>query len=243
MSIWAVTQQEGMISGRIDMDATIDEKFLNPGGKFAMKADGSEYRYVYTNVDLVAADVVAQPAPSAIVVNLVTPVAAGLVEVEVELAGVTKNEFASGTFNIVGDLGAGFNYLIKENSASDLSDKVQLTLVDKLRTALDATSEFVLMPNKFHNVQKGTGSLRALGIALGASTAATDGNTQGLWVRSKGIVPVRVEGAAGALGIGVAVTPAANGGITQLADDTDEIIGVGVAAVDEYLLVDININI
>lgn len=191
-------------------------------------SDGREYVFVKTAVDLVAGQLVGAPNAIAELVGKFTAATAGSEEVEIEKTGVTANLYANGMLVITNSAGQETCYGIKSNTASSASDKVTLKLTSPLIAAVATADDCIIVPSRYSNVIVNIATTDPVGVAVRASTAATDSKTNYLWVQTKGIGGVVVTTAAG-LTKGVAAMPTAAGSVV-VANGTLRPVGVMLPA-------------
>ena len=111
---------------------------------------------------------------------------AGSYFVELTKATITENQFAGGKFIITDDTGEGYTYDIKRNTATGnpASGNIRLELKQKLQVALDATSDFCIIGNKYQDLVVATSDTDNIlaGVSCGTMTADYYG-----WIQTRGI--------------------------------------------------------
>lgn len=227
--MWIANEQIGIVAGNVRDAAHTTQK--NPLGTRQRFADGREFVYCSTAADLVAGKLVQAAAPTAVTANKLTAAAIGATEVIVELAGVSANDYQGGFLHLTDDTGQGYSYEIKENTASDGSNKVTLTLAEGLVVAVDTTTDCVLTKCLYATLTLGDATSKIVGTPVVATTAATDGATQYFWVQTKGPGVAMVKTAT-SLAEGVSFMAGADAGIV-IADGTLEPLGVVLSAAED----------
>ena len=155
---------------------------------------------------------------------------------EITFAAVTANLFAGGTLVTGKDTGAGYTYRIKGNTATGdpASGNFRMELYDKIKIAVDNTTDIAIVGNAFGNLEAATTGTD--NYAVGVTTAVMTAGSYG-WILRKGLVGLLVDGT---IAIGEMVTisdseaglvQVAGGGSTAVVDFLDErIIGQCVVA-------------
>lgn len=125
----------------------------HPLGTLRMLSDGRVFAYAKAgSVALAPGKLCQAPAPVANHDNLVVAAASAgdeAVTVTLGATAVAADDYAEGFLIIVTGTGAGCAYKIKTHPAASASASLKVTLYDKLRTALDATSRACLIYNPF----------------------------------------------------------------------------------------------
>ena len=201
--------------------------------------DGRKYVYVSTAVDVSASELVAIATCQATPIDgACTAAAIGANEVTIDTSAVAMfggsagviaaNRLAGGYLMINDDAGEGYSYRIKTNTVGTSATSITVTLYDKLIVALTTASDVVLVGPKYKKVVLGTATLQPLGAAVVASTAASDGEEQYIWVQFQGPGVVFVKTGA-SLAVGLRAVAAADGGIAVGASHTDIDVGICLA--------------
>lgn len=199
------------IVGQPMAGADIDVHERNTTPKFAvgfgfMRADGNVYRYYQagaaiaspgvligttaTNNNLASVDaLVVAPATATNVGNeMVKPGAVGSYYVQVTLTTVAANQFAGGTLAITKDTGKGYSYRIRGNTATGdpSSTTFRLELFDKIKVALDNTSDIAISATKYANLSVNAFVLGSTSNIVGIAQAAMSDGNYG-WALTRGI--------------------------------------------------------
>ena len=223
-------------------DFNIFDKHSTPRyaiGTRVMRIDGNEYVYSHFGADVNRGVIVAVDASESSVVDtdnaIVAPASAqtmtdgtiGNKFIEITLASVTADQFAGGYFVTTDDVGEGYTYRIKGNTATGnpTTGNFRLELHDKLQVAVDGTTDFAIQASLYANLEIATA---ATDIALAGVTVSTmDVSEQAYgWVLAKGISGVLQDGTI-AIGDQVTLSDGVNGAI-QVA------FGGGTAAADLF---------
>lgn len=225
MQAHKVTQNSGSIYKKYD---TTSQEYLQKRmpeiGELCVFSDGRKFRFVSTAVDVAAGQLVQAAAQSAELAGKFTAAAVGATAVTITLTGISANDYAGGTLVVTESSGMETSYHIKSNTASDASDNIILTLESPLAGAVAAADDAILIKPKYEKVLLGTATGVIVGVALVASTAATDGYTNFLWVQVAGVGAVNVKTAT-SLTVGVCGMGGADGGIV-VADGTKQAVCV-----------------
>lgn len=234
----------GLISGLVNDESVVylGSQDDNRISSQIASAEGRHFVAVGTEVDVSIGAIVQSKAPSAVIANLVTASTAtiGDKEIEIEVAGVARNQYQFGYLHVVGGIGVGQTYVIKANTVSDSSDKVLFTIEGGLVIALDATSD-VQLQEHVNIVELGDGTSAPKGVAVRASTAAADSNTQVVFAQVSGNAVVRVETAT-SIAAGTLVASGAAGGVV-IADGILPTIGLALASpVSGFVLVNLDMQ-
>ena len=122
-----------------------------------------------------------QAVPAAVSANL------NKVTITVGGTALTNNQYADGEFIVqgaaVGD-GWGQTYRIKSHPAADAAATCEITLYDRIVTALTVTSEISLVPNEYDGTTIFTASSQA-DVAVGASVRAVT-DAYYYWMQTRG---------------------------------------------------------
>lgn len=171
-------------------------------GSEKVYSDGRRFRFVSTAVNVAAGQVVSAPAAPAELAGKFAVALVGDREVTITLAGVTANQFKDGYLVVTETSGYATTYAIKSNTASDESNEFIATLYEPLAAAIAEANDCILVYSRYANVVVGTAASDAIGVAVAASTAATSGKVNYLWVQTAGVGAVKT-GTASALLAGV----------------------------------------
>lgn len=211
------------------------------------RQDGSEYVYCQfgaaVNRGLIVAPDISETGSATVIDNAVIapasavavpedrfqPGAAGSRYVEITLASIAADVFAGAYLVISDGTGVGYTYRIRGNTATDnpATGNIRLTLYDPLAVALVATSDVMIVPNRFANLEAATTGTDNFSTGV---TCATMALGEFGWVCQIGVVGGIADGT---IAIGEAVTlsdseagqfQAAAGGSTAVADLIDEIV-------------------
>lgn len=219
------TQNSGSIYKKYDTSSVEYLESRMPAiGELAEFSDGRKFRFVSTAVDVAAGQLVQAAAQSAELAGKFTAGSVGDYTVEVELASVSANDYAGGTLVVTESSGMETSYHVKSNTASDSSNKIVLTLEEPLAAAVAAADDCILLKPKYEKVLLGTATGVIVGVAIVASTAATDSKTNFMWVQVAGPGAVNVKTAT-SLTVGVCGMGGADGGIV-VADGTKQFVCV-----------------
>ena len=208
-----------MIGADVDI-YQIDDLPKYPIGQGFTRSDGAKFRYGYVGAAANRGVIVAQDysessendadniinAPSSTYQmpdepNGTYPGSINSRYVIITLASVTADQFAGGYLHITDDVGEGYTYRIKGNTATDdpASTLFRLHLYDKLQVALTATTDHAITGNLYANVETaGTGTD---GIACGVTCASLTATEPYGWFQTSGVATVLCDtaGSAGML--------------------------------------------
>lgn len=114
--------------------------------------------------------------------------------VQITKASVSAGDYIGAKFIITDDTGEGFTYDVVDNTATDdpASGDFHLFLRQKLQVALDATTDYAIVANKWHNLEIATAATDH--ILAGVSCKTIDAADNYGWVQSKGIVGILQDG-------------------------------------------------
>lgn len=171
---------------------------------------GREFIFVATAVNVAAGQVVAAPAAAAELVDGFTAAPAGSTQITITKSDVTLNKYKDGILVISAGAAGQLPLAIAKNTASGTANAVVITLVNPLPVALVATDDCILIPNRYNGVILGAATYDGVGVAIMASTAATSGLLNYMWVQTKGIGCVKT-GTASAITLGVKIILGASG--------------------------------
>lgn len=217
------------IVGQMQVGSDIDVYDINDVPKFAVgtgftRSDGAKFRYVHagaaTNRGVIVAHDFSESsvddtdnsliAPSATYQvdgepNGVYPGAVGSRYVVMTLAGASADQYAGGTLHITDDVGEGFTYRIKGNTATDdpATGKVRFELYDKIQVALTATTDCSIVGSMYANLETaGTGTD---GLAVGVTCASLTATDPWGWIQTYGKATVLCD-TAGTAGMAAQVS-------------------------------------
>lgn len=112
--------------------------------------------------------------------------------IEITLASVTADQYAGGHLVITDDTGEGYTYRIKGNTATGnpVTGNFRLELVEPLKVAVGATSDFSIIGSKYANLEGASATDAAVaGVSCTSMTAAYYG-----WIQVRGPVGVLTDG-------------------------------------------------
>lgn len=196
--------------------------------------DGAVYRYAHFGADTNRGVVVAQDSSESslgdsdnVVVasassTVTTDGTAGqrFVEINTGIYGSTTgteiktNQFAGGKFIVSDDSGEGYTYNIIGNT-SNASANMRLELKEKLQVALGATTDFIIVGNKYANLEIATTTDEFL---AGVTCQTMDVSEQAYgWVQTKGIVGI-LTGTADVAGENLLLSSATSGAVVTASD-------------------------
>lgn len=204
-------------------------------GSRATFQDGRKFVFCSTDANLAAGDIVGTLAESVELTAVTAAYPVGTTVIGAVLAGVTADMYVGGTLTVSLGTGLGYTYKIKGNTASatvaTVDNTVFWTLEEGIVLAMAATDNIIVKRDRNRALIQGTASLDNVGVVLTATTAATTGNTQYLWVQTGGLG--LTKGTAGANGVALMAT-AAGAAIAQTAGK--QIVANGVEAGASYSL-------
>ena len=201
--------------------------------------DGRKFVMCSTEVDIPAGSVVATPTCLATVIaNLCAAASIGATQIVITSAGlsffggaagvIAQNKLAGGYITFTDDLGEGYQYRIKSNTAATAATTLTITLFDPLKIAIDATSDVFIVAPRYESVVIGTATLAPVGVVVIPATAATNARKEYIWVQTAGIACVRIETGTN-VAIGKTLAADANGGLKLAGAVTDVMLGVAMA--------------
>lgn len=212
--------------------------------------DGRVFRYAKNGAVQLAAGLMTQsPAVAAELINEVqtnytTAVGDKIVRVLVTTAsGVTNGSLVGGYLVTQDGDGEGYSYAIKNNRWITGDTVLELELVDAIRVATAATSEFTIVPNPYRNVIVQPTTVTA--IAVGVPNIVVPAN-QYFWAQRRGPCPMIVD-AGDTLVVGALVgVPAAHGtaGGVGIPAITTDVWGraITIGAAGETALIDLRLE-
>ena len=201
-------------------------------------SDGRQFRYVSTAADLAAGEIVAwRTAQAAALDNKLSVAAINATTLVIDTSGtalfgagagvVVANDLAGGFIVIEDDTGEGHQYRIKSNTVGTSATSITVVLWDKLKVAVDATTDVFLIGPKYRKVVEGAILLSPIGVCMTATTAATAGVDQYFWVQTRGLAAVLVKTGTG-IAIGKLVSAVADGGCILAAGHDTNILGTAM---------------
>lgn len=115
--------------------------------------------------------------------------------VEITLAAVTANQFAGGLFVTTDDVGEGYTYEIKGNTATDdpASGNFRLELHQKLQVALDATTDIAIQGHLNANLELATEDVDVAVAGVSCSTMDVSAAAYG-WIQTWGPCGILQDG-------------------------------------------------
>ncbi len=240
-------------------DFNIYDKHATPRyaiGTRICRQDGNEYVYSHFGADtnrgvLVATDVsessrvdsdniIVAPASA----QTTTDGTIGNKFIEITLASVTANQFAGGYFVTTDDVGEGYTYRVKGNTATGdpASGNFRLELYDKLQVAVDATTDFAIQGSLYTNLEIAVDGTDDCLAGITVSTMDVSAQAYG-WVCVKGIVGALSDAQTTAIAIGdtVSLSSEVSGAVMILGEGStaaveyakEEIIGTCLIAPDD----------
>ena len=194
----------------------LDSLPIMPVGSRLTRSDGNIYRYAkfeetgYGPGYLMAPDHSAQfmkDSDNTVVAGTAslsgTDGNIGTYRVQITKASVTQNQYSGGYLVITGDIGVGYTYRIRGNSASDASSRVIITLWEPLQVALSATSDLAIIGSLYNNLVKADAKAVDDNIVSGVSIVTTTSTYMWAYLQTWGVCGVymgtAVTGSAGAL--------------------------------------------
>lgn len=246
---------QGIPQVGVDVDVfRIDTVCRYDLGHRLTRQDGSEYVYCQfgaaTNRGLIVAPDISETGSATVLDDkVIAPASAvaiaedrflvgglGSRYVQLTLAGIAADVFAGAYLVISDGTGVGYTYRIRGNTATDnpATGDIRLELYDKLAIALVATTDLLIAPNRFANLEAATTATDNWSTGV---TCATMALGEFGWVQQVGLVGGIADGT---IAIGEAVTlsdseagqfQAAAGGATSIVELIKErVIGQCVIA-------------
>ncbi len=193
MSIEQIKTISGSIYQKYDtFSQEYKENRMPRVGQICEFEDGQRYIFVSTEVDIAVGQVVANVLSDELTVE--TDYASGVREITVDATGVAANQYQDGYIL----LNNKYNYRIKSNTAS-VSSVITVKIYEPLCEAISEDDSCFVTPFEAKSVIVGTASNNSLGVAIVASTAATENKINYIWVQTHGIGAVKVTTGATAL--------------------------------------------
>jgi len=149
--------------------------------------DLNESAYIYTaNAVVATGSSFQQPDES----NGTYPGMIGSRYVVVLLGTVAADTYAGGYLDIAGGTGVGYTYRIKGNKASN-GTATTLELYDPIKVGLDATSDLIVGPSLYANLEHALYATTNNSVAVGVTVAdiTTAGNYG--WILKEGVIGIR----------------------------------------------------
>lgn len=232
----ALDSERSFSRGKIGLGgstASLFNKFdqaTSPGYHVGFKveeADGSVYRYGHFGATANRGVLVSQDLSESSVVDtdnkIIAPASAvtttdgklGSNFLEITVASVTANQFTGGKFVTTDDVGEGYTYDIKANTATGnpASGNFRLELYQPLQAAVDDTTDFSIMANPYHNLEIATTTDE---FPVGVTCVTISAADNYAWLQSKGIVGILQDGTIGIGGI-VCLSDGISGAVHALA--------------------------
>ncbi len=106
---------------------------------------------------------------------------------EITIASITAGAFAGGYISTTDDIGEGYTYRIRGNTATDTpaTGNIRIELYDKIQVALTATTDCAITGNLYSNlIVAGTGTD---GIVAGVTMATLTATKPFGWIQTAGI--------------------------------------------------------
>jgi hypothetical protein len=143
---------------------------------------------------------------------------------------ITVNQFMGGKFITTDDTGEGYTYNIIGNTANaTIGSTVRFELREKLQVAVTTDTDFIVMGNKYANLEIATAATDNIIAGVTCSTMDVSEQPYG-WVQTKGMVGILQTGTAVlnerivlSTGTSGAVTCASN--LAESAQSLDQILG------------------
>lgn len=248
----------GKIQGNPQVAVDFDKFASDATPKYALgyrieDSDGNVYRYGHFGADTARGVVVAQDvsesslgdsdnvivASASCTVTTDGTVGSSYFEVTAgnSTIPITVNEFAGGRLVIIDDKGEGYTYNIIGNTANATEGStIRVQIREKLQSALDATSDFIIMGNRYANLEiasNGTDCIVAGVTCRSMTTTRPYG-----WVQTKGVVGILTSGT-NVIGENIALSSATSGAVGCYSDATvaasltvDQVLGACLIAGD-----------
>lgn len=110
--------------------------------------------------------------------------------IEITMSGVIKNQFQGGYLATTDDVGEGYTYRIKGNTASGYNGATayRLELYDPLQVAIDNTTDYTIIGCMFNDLEAAT--LGTDSAVIGASCATTTSAKPFAFVQTRGVCGV-----------------------------------------------------
>jgi len=199
----------------------IDDAAEYPVGQIFTRADGAVFHYAHAGAAVDRGVIVAQDYSGSSVADtddsIIAPASAvdvadepadsvgakGSRYLQLTLASASADQCAGGYISITDDIGEGYTYRIKGNTATDTpaAGDIRIQLYEKLVVALTATTDCIITGCMYSNLlTAGTGTD---GLVAGVTCASLTATDPWGWIQTKGISTVLCDtaGSAGQLAI------------------------------------------
>jgi hypothetical protein len=149
---------------------------------------------------------------------------------------VTANQFAGGTFITSDDAGEGYTYDIVGNTTNAGSSTIRVELRQPIQVALGATTDFIIVGNKYANLEIATNGTDCTLAGVTCQTMDVSEEAWG-WVQTKGLVGILCAGT-DVLGEKVVLSQGTSGAVicassvTESSQSLDQVVGSCVVAGD-----------
>lgn len=204
-------------------------------------SDGNVYRMAHFGADVNRGVLVAQDISESSLGdsdNVLAAASAGQNYVTATIGGSTvinANQYAGGRLIISDDTGEGFTYSVTGNTAnSTVGGTVDIYINPPLEAAVATTSDFILVGNKYANLEIATTGTDCYLAGVTCQTMDVSEASYG-WVQTKGLVGILMAGS-DAIGDKVILSTETNGAVCGIADHSsntlDQIVGACVVAAD-----------
>lgn len=189
---------------------------------------GRRFVFVSTAVNVASGQVVSAVAAGAEIADGITAAVVGATTIYVTLAGAVAGQFDGGVISITAGANITSYAILKSTAAAAGTNKVTLTLEAPLDVAIAATDDCILVPSRYSKVIIGVAESDGVGVAIAASTAATSGLVNYMWVQCQGIGTLTVKtGSTTVQGTTVMLTST---GFVDIATAAHAVVGYSVAA-------------
>lgn len=151
--VWQITDHKEMPGDQNILQESSTQKY--PLGTRLGLEDGRVFHYALAGSSALAAGkLVGSPITAAEREDTITAaVAKGATTATHTAVGtITKNQYRDGLYCVVDGTGQGLQYKIKSNDAIAAGSTGTITLHDPIVTALDTTSDVILLPNPYNAV-------------------------------------------------------------------------------------------
>lgn len=245
MALSSLSYFSNSIPGELVAPGDVDLYEQNSNPKFAIGTrvstqDGRVWRYAQfgavtsqgvlvsqdiseTGVGVTDNAVIAPASAVSISGETVKPGQIGSRFIQVTLAATAANKFSGAYFHVEDDLGEGFTYRIKGNTATDnpVTGQLLIELHDRLKASLDVTTDFAITGSMWNDVK--TAALSTFEKPSGVSMASVVAATPFAWVQTWGPSTVLCDGA---VAVGDTVTiGSVTGSVATQAAFTSPVVG------------------
>ena len=179
------------------------------------------------------------------------PGALGSRYVQVKAGATTADQFAGGYFWTNDGTGEGYTYRIKGNTAvgTPATGQHYIELYEPLQVALDTSTDIGIYGNKYANLESATAATDAIPVGVNMAIITDSTSVYG-WVMTRGVVAIKQDASAPALGDMVELSSATEGNMSDASTavvgimGTEALIGVCLdpGASTEYTLCKINLE-